>query len=169
MPCARSLAHVRGMRMAHDFLLGAFDLAYAEADLVHTAGGASKTHVLWSLGHLSVDCDTVIGPALGLEPQLPAHLGERFLYGTKPVPDASLYPPLAELRAHADASFHRVVQRIAAMTDAELDAPVPPDHPLATFFGSMDEFLRIVPFHVGYHLGQVSLLRVSRGLPGLFS
>jgi hypothetical protein len=166
-PSARAAVHVQSLQVAHGLLESAFakqDLTNAQ--LVHTLG-ASGTHILWSLGHLVWAYDFAMATALGLKPQCPPRYHELFAFSTHPAKDVAVYPPMAEMHRLANEGLARVCARMATLADAELAAPVPSDHPLAAYFPSLDHFLSMGAIHTGYHIGQVSLLRVAQGMPGL--
>lgn len=158
--------HLQTLRVSHDFYLRAFAGPQSTAQLTfHFA--PSRTHILWSLGHLAWTYDVIYGLALGVTPQLPARHGELFAFATKPTDSVADYPSLDEVKAAAEASFDRIAAAVAALTEEQLAAPVPPSHPLAKFFPNLDVFLSMGSFHTGYHVGQIGLLRAAQGLSSL--
>lgn len=166
MTTPRAAVHLQSFHLAHNFLMRAFETAYTDEQLTRTTSG-SRSHVLWLLGHLVWAYDTGLDMGPGRASQMPASYHDLFAFSTKPSNNVADYPSLHELKQNADIAFKRLSGYMADLTDAGLDAPVPAGHPVSANFASIDQFLGFLSFHTGYHLGQISLLRLSGGLPGL--
>lgn len=144
----------------------AFSLELTPAESVAKIG-KSHTHILWSLGHLLWSYEVATGAAIGLVPQIPASYTSLFAFSGAPTDNAADYPSVAELTAQVEASAKRLAEKIASLSDADLAQPLPAAHPLAPFFPNIDALLAMMPFHTGYHVGQIGLLRRALGLPGV--
>lgn len=166
MPSPRTAVHIQSIQLAHSLFVRALKDSYTDAQLTHTTG-ASRTHILWSLGHLVWAYDAALGAGIGLPMVLPARYNDQFAFSTKPSTNVADYPPLSELLARADEGLERACAKIAQLTDEDLAAPLPDAHPLSEFFPSVDLFLSMASIHTGYHVGQVGLLRVAQGMPSL--
>lgn len=166
MTTPRAAVHLQSMQIVHGMLVRALTFPYTNEQLTFTQG-SSRSHILWLLGHLVWAYDAAVGSSIGLKPMLPPRYSELFAFSTKPSTNVADYPPLEELLARANECFERACARIATLTEAELAAPLSPHHPLAKAFPSLDHFLSMGPFHTGYHLGQIGLLRAAQGMPSL--
>ena len=119
----------------------------------------------WLLGHLAVTGD--FGRRLcGSEAALcPREWRARFGPGTHPVPDAALYPPLAELAATVPRVYASLLEAAGAAPATVLASPNPYE-PARTSFPTAGDFVAyLVSGHFGYHLGQLALWRAAAGLP----
>lgn len=126
---------------------------------------AGVSHIGWQLGHLAMaqyrlclvrlrgeraaDSELISGTFLKL-------IGA----GSKPLADASAYPPPAEIRAILDRVYRQCEAEVPQVADAELDAPPLVAHPLFdTRLGSLFWCAR----HEMMHAGQIGLLRRQLG------
>lgn len=137
------------------------DLAPEHGVFSLTPGGS---HVLWLLGHVAISAEYYIGGKIGLKPTIPAEWGGLFGMGSKPVADAAKYPAYAILRAGVIDGHKQLAERIAAMSEDALIAPMPDDFSLKAFAPNIDAFLSFGQLHANYHLGQVTLILKAQGL-----
>lgn len=123
--------------------------------------GDRTNSAIWVAAHLVNTRYRLVG-RLGAEranPLPPA------LVAAKSIDDVKEWPPLADVvSAWTDAS-HALRDRLAAMTAADLDAPVDVRFPVfeQTVFGALVFLVQ----HDAFHLGQLSLLRKLAGLPAM--
>ncbi|MBI1290562.1 DUF664 domain-containing protein [bacterium] len=166
MASIRAEVHAQTFLAAHQFVMAALKHQYSSEQLTKTAG-QSHTNIVWSIGHLVWAYDVATAWALGLKPEAPESYNKLFSFGTRPSSRIEDYPSLETLTQQMEAAAERLAAHIASMSDADLAKPLPPEHPLAPFFPSRDAVLSVAPFHSGYHVGQIALLRTSQGLPGV--
>lgn len=126
-----------------------------------TPGGS---HILWLLGHIAISADYYIGGKIGLKASIPAEWNGLFGMGSKPVADATKYPPFAELRAGVIDGHKRLAAHVAAMSEESLVAPMPEGFALKAIAPNVDAFLSFGQLHSNYHLGQVTMLLKAQGL-----
>ena len=121
------------------------------------------THPAWIVGHLIYSCQ-MIGVEMGLAPWLPGDWEERFVAGSQVASDPARYPPKDKLIAMFEEATSRVRERLAQVTDAELDGP-PPDARYRDVFPTLGHaVLHILTVHTAIHLGQLSAWRRAMGL-----
>lgn len=93
----------------------------------------------------------------------PSPLGDRV--GWKSLDEITDWPSLEETRAAFVEGGEALEQRLRAMTPAQADAPVDTQFPVET--RTPLGLLAFLVQHDSYHLGQLSLLRKSCGLPAM--
>jgi hypothetical protein len=119
------------------------------------------THVAWQAGHLAwVQYRLALERIRGLRPEdellIPAAYQELFGKGTQPQADAAGYPSLADIRGTFDRVHEQVLRETPALSDAVLDQPVDPPHPVyKDKYGALLWSAR----HELIHAGQIGLLR----------
>ena len=117
--------------------------------------------LLWIAGHLAWTRARICG-LLGetVEFRWP----EAFARGARPGETAGL-PSLDELRQTWREVSARMMQRLDALTEAELAATAPRPMPIPdrTIRGAVT----FLAFHEGYHVGQMAFIRKWLGFPGL--
>jgi uncharacterized damage-inducible protein DinB len=88
-----------------------------------------------------------------------------YLEGARGIEDLERCPPLAEILAAWAEASDALSERLAAVTDAELDAPSPSRFPVddRTVLGAVAFLVQ----HDSYHVGQLALLRKHAGLPAM--
>jgi hypothetical protein len=126
----------------------------------------TDNHLLWHLGHLALDYHWFAAALDGKPTGTTETDTKLFGMGSKPVPDAKAYPPLAELRARFDAGWKRFVA--AAESVREEDALKPALVESGGFLKDRLDTIEKVAWHDGWHAGQVSGLRKALGLKGVF-
>jgi len=123
------------------------------------------THVAWHIAHLTcaqymLVMKRVRGERSDDEKLLPAEFRKQFGRGSTPAVCAENNPPVEEIRSRFDRVHHQALEELADLTDAELDVPSEPAHPMfrtkldAVSFSSMHEMV---------HAGQIALLRRLMG------
>lgn len=158
---------VAGMAMSRQFVLAALREGLTAENLVFQLP-PSRTHILWTIGHLAWSRDRFLNGTLGATPVLPDSYGELFTFQTEPVADASAYPPLDEVLAQYQAAHEAGVARLGDMKDSDLARELPEESPIREVFPTVGALLGGTPFHEGYHAGQITLLRRAQGLEAGF-
>ena len=118
----------------------------------------------WLLGHLAVTGD--FGRRLcGAEAALcPREWRTLFNPGTRPAPEVTVYPPLAELRALMPQVYTSLFETAESAPAEALGAPNPYE-PARDGFPTAGNFVAyLASGHFGYHLGQLALWRAAAGL-----
>jgi hypothetical protein len=117
-------------------------------------------HVAWQVGHLAASQVVLIHSRCFARKQTDV-LGEPFVKqfgrGSAPVPDATAYPPIAEIRRVFDAIHVEGIQLIRTLSDADLQQPTHGDpHPM---FVTKGQCIGMVAMHESFHAGQIALTR----------
>src|SRR5262245_11166423 len=91
-------------------------------------GGIS--HIGWQVGHLTIaEYRVVLVRTRGSRPEdaalVPDSFGPLFGRQSVPDPDATKYPPPAELRAVFERVHRQVLQEVPILPEHDLDAPLP--------------------------------------------
>lgn len=123
------------------------------------------SHIHWLVGHVSFTLDRIALTGLQGRAGLPDAYGPVFGFGVKPMPDPTAYPGWDQIVADLDGTMDRLRAHAAALTDADLDRPLPSESPFAKRFPSQRAMIPFACLHSAYHLGQVSTLRRAQGLP----
>jgi len=127
------------------------------------------THAAWQVGHLAVAQYNLClrrlrGRTKEDETLLPDAFIEHFKLGSQPAAGAENNRPLAEIQHTFEAVYQQVLTELAERTDAELDFPTDPPHPVfKTKLGGVE----YCPVHELVHAGQLALLRRLMGKPPL--
>jgi hypothetical protein len=127
------------------------------------AAGGDGNHALWLLGHLAFIEGGIPHILLG-EPHPLAHWAHLFATGTKPLPDASAYPPFDEVLQRFRQLRARNLRLLEEAGEAGLDRPprqVPPG-----FEDAMKTYghtLLLVALHNMVHYGQIADARRVAG------
>jgi hypothetical protein len=132
-----------------------------DADLASPSTPNGKT-AGWLLGHLCVTGDFVRRKSGGT-PLTPKEWGPKFTMGTKPSVVAADYPPMVELRTAFENVYGDLI-KIAPTISPEVLAGPSPFQQTADRFPTLGAFLTwIMTGHLGYHLGQLSEWKATRG------
>lgn len=99
---------------------------------------------------------------LGVERPSPL---DRYTGGWKSIDEITEWPSLAETRTAWSAVSDALGERLSGISANELDAPITTQMPLET--RTVLGMLTFMVQHDSYHLGQLSLLRKSAGLPAM--
>ncbi len=120
-------------------------------------------HVLWTLGHLAT---TYGWFAILLDAKANAGIPETWnaLFGmdSKPSPDASKYPSIAEVRAKFESSFAVVTKLFEATPESQMNDATATDG--YGFCSSKVDVALKCAWHDGYHVGQIASLRKPMGV-----
>jgi len=124
---------------------------------------AGMNHVAWIVGHL-VHSFEMIGGELQIKPWLPQGWATLFGTGNWPSPMGESYPSKTELVAALDDGQRRIVDALNAMTDKDLDGPLPDERHRHVFPTLGSAVLHILTVHAATHVGQLSAWRRAMGL-----
>ena len=85
--------------------------------------------------------------------------------GFNDINQVTSFPPLSEIQSAWTAAGEALDRQLAAVSTAQLDAPLDPGFPLdnKTLLGVLTFMVQ----HESYHLGQLGLLRKHTGLPAM--
>jgi hypothetical protein len=119
------------------------------------------THLAWQLGHLAMaEYRLTLERWRGVQPSDANLISPAFLQlfgrGSVPVPEARVYPTIADIRAVFDAVHEQARREVAEYADADWDTPALTPHPLFTHKGGA---LLWCSHHETLHVGQIGLLR----------
>ncbi len=124
-----------------------------------------KATPTWLLGHLARTIDRiVIGWTLQQDSILGEELGKRFapaqVDGDPPTTNPDDYPPWDDVKELYIKTMRTAIEGLAALTDADLDKPLPGDLPAGyrERFSSIGVALKLLVAHDAYHRGQMGLL-----------
>jgi hypothetical protein len=121
-----------------------------------------RNHRWWLLGHLAVSADW--SPTLmRVEAIAPESWQGLFGMGSTPSETGEGYPAVGELLDLFDRAITRNIESLPALSADDLAEPptvVLPDR-LAKTFSTGERFLALQTVHVGYHLGQMSQIRIA--------
>ena len=116
----------------------------------------NSNHSNWVLGHI-LHCRYMLANMLGLEAVDP--FGEIYWTGI----ENREYPTIAEISGHFPKISGKLMDKLSAMDDAELDARPAPDKPCLT------DIVSFFVYHEAYHLGQLGYARKLIGLEAMVS
>lgn len=159
-PLLATARAVRTLEFSHGMLVKLVD-AFPEERAAFQPS-PTDNHLLWQLGHVALDYRWFAGALDGQPEGTTAEQRELFGTGSKPVPDAGRYPPLAVLRRDLREAWARL--RAAAEGLREEDAG---RAPLIDVEGMLEDRLDAVEkcaWHTGWHAGQLSGVRRALGL-----
>ena len=128
--------------------------------------GEGINHVAWQVGHLAfaqygLCLKRVRGVAPEDEGMIPSAFLKMYGRGSTPQPGAESNSSVEEILRVLDAVNDRTHQELAQRTDAELDVPTNPAHPIfETNLGAVEWSSQ----HELTHIGQIVLLRRLMGL-----
>ena len=134
-------------------------------DQVLFQAGESRSHILWNAGHLVWALDRLLAPHLHGTSFLPDSYDENFKIGSQPTTDTGYYPTFEEIRSNFVRAVESVIRQLSSMSDEDLDSPLSGDTPAKELFPTVGKMVAGAKGHVGYHLGQIALLRRIQGLP----
>lgn len=120
-------------------------------------------HALWTLGHLA-SADAMVASVFGAtDPGAPERYHTLFGMGSEPTDDASDYPSIEDVRSVLTSVHERMVSAVRAATPELLSAPMPEG--FDAFAPSRAVLLAMMAMHEGMHIGQLTVIRRSLGLP----
>lgn len=123
----------------------------------------TANHLLWILGHSAVTDDYFISTLAGQEAKCPENWGELFGMGSEPVDDPSKYPALDEVKTVMAERREALVAWLGSLDDDALAEPLPED--LQGFAANRGALMATLAAHEAMHVGQLSVIRKSLGLP----
>ncbi len=136
-------------------------------DSKYAAGtDAVPNHGLWTLGHLVTTDDWFAGEFGKVPSGVPASWNELFGMKSRPVPDASKYPSVAEVKKALADRRAALEKWILTLTPAQLAAKTPDDW--QTYAPTIEDMLYFIAWHEGYHTGQLAPFRRAVGLGPAF-
>lgn len=130
-------------------------------------GKDGLSHIRWLAGHLCHGA-RMIAAGLGREPDFDENdrYSQLFAWGTVPLDDRELYPPLDEIRKNHDRFHAAALEAIDALSDDALEREI---EVMAGWKTRISEFLIGFAQHQAYHVGQIADVRskvLARG--GIF-
>lgn len=123
----------------------------------------ADNHKAWTLGHHAISQAWFASMLTGSMPSVPESYNALFGMNSVPQPDASLYPPLQELKSYWKSTFDALIEAVDALTDDEL--PMAPAQDSGGFITSKFDAIAKAAWHDGWHAGQLAALRRGLGLP----
>lgn len=124
-------------------------------------------HLQWISGHLT-NSRYHLGPALGLSGHFPYE--EVYTDLSQPPPhnravDPSIiYPSLTEIKKSWNEFAPGFAEKISGLTNEQLETETPARVPTGK---TMSDLLAFIASHESYHIGQMSIIRKSLGLPAM--
>lgn len=137
------------------------DLSNEDSLVLPEAGGNCLN---WVLGHVV----SARGMILMLAGTPPTMTGERlapYRRGSHPE-GTDDFADLATLRGWLTDTQQQLIPALAALSEEDLDRPVPEEQRRPPLTGSIGDALIRLHYHEGYHNGQIGLLRRLAGKPG---
>lgn len=131
-------------------------------DQASAARADHENTLIWSIGHLAVTNDWMMGLMTG-EPWIsPPEWNALFGMGSKAQRDASIYPPLKHVQEVYTKTIARALDELSKRSDADLARAVVGDsHGFARTRG---EAAGRMAWHIGWHTGQLATTRRGLGL-----
>ncbi len=127
---------------------------------------AADNHPLWVVGHIA-GTDAWLGSVIGIPGMsVPGDAHKLFGMGSKPLPSAKDYPPLADLVAAMDNNRKLFIDWYQNATDAQLGISL--KEATGGFLSDPVAALLLSAWHEGWHFGQVATLRKELNLPSMF-
>lgn len=127
---------------------------------------AVPNHGLWTLGHLATTDDWFANEFGKVPSGVPASWNDLFGMKSKPLPDASKYPSIAEVKRALEDRRAAVEKWILSLTPAQLAAKTADNW--QSFAPTMADVLYFISWHEGYHTGQLAPFRRGIGLGPAF-
>lgn len=117
-------------------------------------------HTAWQIGHLAASQVVLVHVRcrdMAFEDVLPAAWKVKLARGSTPVPDATQYPPLAEIRSRFDGIHQDVLRIIRELPEDSLDQPAGTEpHPM---FTTREQAIGMAAMHESFHAGQIAMIR----------
>jgi hypothetical protein len=168
-PARRAVAHdpiQRGVELMNwTHALTTMLLADWPHDKLTHQSSQYDNHALWTMGHLSTTYSWLASLLDGHMTPLPESYNTLFGMGSKPGADASIYPPMGEVRHNFDSTYQRFIDLASKINPADAHKPtVANSHGFAK--DRVDVLVKAA-WHEGWHSGQLSTLRRCLGLKGV--
>src|SRR5262249_10970207 len=128
---------------------------------------AGVTHIAWQVGHIAMgEYRLLLERMRGRQPDDLELISDEFLQlfgkGSEPAAVQARYPSPEVIRAVFDHVHQKAIEGIAALNDADLDAPLHKPHSLIQ---TKAQALWYCPMHEMIHAGQIALVRRFLGHP----
>ena len=123
-----------------------------------------SNHAMWLIGHLALT-DVVVRH----DPEArgcPEGWDKLFGQGSEPIPDASAYPSLDEMKAQLSARREDVIAWFGAMDEARLLQALPAER--QGFAPNYAGLMCTLAYHEGLHAGQLRVIGQALGKPPKF-
>ncbi len=121
-------------------------------------------HAAWQIGHLTA-VRGAVSNMLGKPAPLPEDWSARYGRNSTPNPDPAVNPPRELLLSLLEKTQSHLTTVLRETDPASLDAPHDRPQMLPLFPTKKHLFFHILTTHDGLHLGQLSDLRRTMGLP----
>lgn len=132
-------------------------------------------HVVWTLGHLALTLYRAASKFDGINPPqsvfIEGHVGdslrfgmESVAFGSRPKPDATIYPPFERCLQIFEDAIERTCAALENASEASLDKQIAWGKQLSPAW----KLAARMAFHNGTHCGQIADLRRALGLPSIF-
>ena len=116
-------------------------------------------HALWIIGHLAVCDDMMRSMAGGGSSKASEEWTALFKDGSQPQPEASAYPPIAEVKAALEEWRQDLLDWFDSMDDAALLEPL--DDEWKEFAPTRAALIASIAAHEAMHVGQLTVVRKS--------
>jgi len=147
-------AHSMTMSLLKDF---------PEASACHLPS-PTDNHLLWSVGHLAATYGWMLS-LVGKPAGVPENYMTLFGWGSKPSPDAKMYPNLSAVCEALESEYQSFMRAVVEMPEAQLSQPLVKDS--SGFAKDTIELVDRAAWHEGWHSGQISSIRRALGLKGV--
>ncbi len=149
------------LAFAHSMVLSMISKTPVEQALA--SPGVGHNHLTWQVGHLATGYAYFRALMDGQKTELPESYHTLFGWGSTLNPDASVYPPFAEVKANFDAAYAAFIEVAKALPASDL--ALPPTKDTGGMATQRLDVISRVAWHDGWHLGQIAALRRALGLP----
>lgn len=163
-PVSNQARAVTMLTLAHEMLQPL--IADFPADRATFQTAPTDNHLLWTMGHLCTAYSWFASEIDGKAADMPENYNGLFGYGSKPVPDAGVYPPMSEIMQVCKRAYQRVMDAITGLSEADFDKP--PVSGASGFAKTKMDVVSRLAWHEGWHQGQLSTLRRALGLKNTF-
>jgi len=153
---------IRGLE---DRVLGAVKEGLTQEQAVFQTQG-SNTNIIWTVGHLATAMDHYVYKLMSGKSFTSEEMLKKFDAQVKPTSNPDDYPPISEVIQMHQQVTKAICEFLEASDDDVLSTPFPSSHPMSNAFKSVQDLMDIASFHIGYHCGQITLLRKAQGLEG---
>ncbi len=123
---------------------------------------AGANHALWIVGHLGYADLMFLTHVAKKSMESPEDWAKLFGMGSVPLPEASAYPALGELKDALADNREALLGWFASMSTEELAKPLPED--FKSFADNHGMLMTSLAFHEGLHAGQLTVVRKSLGI-----
>ena len=149
------------MAMSKGWISGLIaDIKDAPLTLPTPLGG---NHPLWIVGHLAYSESNLLNCYI-LNKKNPLEKYKDTLgIGTRPVNDASAYPPIEELIEKFEFARADTLAYLDTITEADLDKPSYAPEDRKEFFGTIGQCLAVMTTHLAFHGGELADARRAAG------